>query len=207
MPFTSIPTRADGDILSAAHLNLLSDNQEYLFGLTQAANIPFNSYSGVHSVMNSTHALWYLRHRLRYFHFKVSTADASNNDYIRIFYNGVKIAANEAPGATYSGVFDLTSWAGVPNLLGAWVTATAYDEDELGDGEVVSQSGAYYRCIASHTSGASTQPGVGASWATVWEVLTLPFVGGMCSTWIEAAKSPGDTITVDYLIETDAPSL
>lgn len=49
---------------------------------------------------------------------------------------------------------------------GAWLTATAYVVNDA-----VSNRGSSYICILAHTSGASTEPGVGASWATYWEVL------------------------------------
>lgn len=49
---------------------------------------------------------------------------------------------------------------------GAWLTATAY---ALADG--VSNGGSSYIATSAHTSGSSTEPGVGASWATVWNVI------------------------------------
>lgn len=52
------------------------------------------------------------------------------------------------------------------NPKGAWVTATAYQEQDI-----VTRSGSSYVCISDHTSGASTEPGVGASWTTVWSTL------------------------------------
>lgn len=51
----------------------------------------------------------------------------------------------------------------------AWVTSTAY---VLGNSR--SNGGNNYVCLIAHTSGASTEPGVGASWRTVWELLGLP---------------------------------
>lgn len=48
----------------------------------------------------------------------------------------------------------------------AWVTATAYTA-----GEAVENGGDNYVCILAHTSGASTEPGVGASWETNWYLL------------------------------------
>jgi hypothetical protein len=58
----------------------------------------------------------------------------------------------------------------------AWASGTAYSA-----GQVVSDSHAGYyggatinfRCIAAHTSGASTEPNVGASWRTDWEWASL----------------------------------
>lgn len=49
---------------------------------------------------------------------------------------------------------------------GAWLTATAYVSNDAVDND-----GASYICTADHTSGASTEPGTGASWASYWDVL------------------------------------
>ena len=52
------------------------------------------------------------------------------------------------------------------NWQGAWTTSTSY---ALNDG--VENGGSSYVCTAPHTSGASTEPGVGASWTTVWDLM------------------------------------
>lgn len=49
----------------------------------------------------------------------------------------------------------------------AWVTATAYALAAL-----VTNGGVTYYCTAAHTSGATTEPGVGASWASNWYAQT-----------------------------------
>lgn len=51
--------------------------------------------------------------------------------------------------------------------VAAWVTATAYVQ-----GDIRSNGGVNYWCKAAHTSGAGTEPGVGASWTTVWHPMT-----------------------------------
>src|SRR5436190_3531557 len=51
--------------------------------------------------------------------------------------------------------------------VAAWVTATAYAA-----GDLTSQGGVNYVATAAHTSGATTQPGIGADWNTVWYALT-----------------------------------
>lgn len=51
------------------------------------------------------------------------------------------------------------------NWTGPWITATAYAE---GDG--VENDGSSYVCISAHTSGATTEPGVGGSASTVWDL-------------------------------------
>jgi hypothetical protein len=48
---------------------------------------------------------------------------------------------------------------------GAWATSTAYVAND-----VVEHNGSGYVCILAHTSGASTEPGVGASWTTNWDL-------------------------------------
>lgn len=51
----------------------------------------------------------------------------------------------------------------------SWASGTNYTSGQVVN---VTESGrvALYRATSTHTSGASTQPGVGASWATVWAV-------------------------------------
>lgn len=51
---------------------------------------------------------------------------------------------------------------------GAWLTGTAY---AVRDGVRNGSPASSYRCILAHTSGASTEPGVGAIWATYWKLL------------------------------------
>jgi microcystin-dependent protein len=70
---------------------------------------------------------------------------------------------------------------------GAWVTATAY---ALADG--VSRNGSSYICTSGHTSGAGTEPGVGASWATVWDVIAAKGASGSGSGDMLAANNLTD---------------
>lgn len=51
------------------------------------------------------------------------------------------------------------------NERGAWATATSYDASDM-----VARGNGVYVCVSAHTSGSTTEPGVGASWATVWEL-------------------------------------
>lgn len=46
---------------------------------------------------------------------------------------------------------------------GAWITGAAYIAGDFAD-----NGGLVYRCTSAHTSGATTEPGVGASWSTKW---------------------------------------
>ena len=56
-----------------------------------------------------------------------------------------------------------------------WTTSTQYYT-----GDLVDSGASSYKCILSHTSASITEPGVGANWATYWEVVTPedPWVTG-----------------------------
>lgn len=49
---------------------------------------------------------------------------------------------------------------------GEWVTSTAYDKLDT-----VERGGSSYICTSAHTSGSTTEPGVGADWQTVWDLV------------------------------------
>jgi len=55
---------------------------------------------------------------------------------------------------------------GSTTFVGAWVTATPYAEADQ-----VSHNGSSYSCTTAHTSGTDDdEPGVGANWATYWQL-------------------------------------
>lgn len=204
MPYSTLPTLSDGQILTASYLNSLSANQAFVFGVANVANIPFNSFSKLDNHIDQNDMIWYIRHRLAFLHWQVKASGGSWTS-ARIFYNGVKVADMGA-GNLYTGTYNLASWAGLPNLLGAWASGVSYDNGFNGDGHVVTQGGAYYRCKVAHTSAASNQPGIGASWTTYWDLLTLPGIGTMCVIWVETSFGSNATTEVDYIVETDSAS-
>jgi len=55
---------------------------------------------------------------------------------------------------------------GTVGWQGDWTTSTAYSENDA-----VSHNGSSYGCTSDQTSGSTTEPGVGGSWATVWQLL------------------------------------
>lgn len=81
---------------------------------------------------------------------------------------GATGADSTVPGPTGpTGATGNTGLAGGSTIWrGAWVTATAYSVDDA-----VSDGGSSYICTSAHTSGASTEPGIGASWQTVWGLI------------------------------------
>jgi hypothetical protein len=73
---------------------------------------------------------------------------------------------------------------------GAWVTSTAY---AIGDG--VQNDGNSYICTADHTAAASTEPGTGGSWETVWDLFAS---GGATG----ATGATGDDGTSNIVLDT-----
>lgn len=212
MPYTSPPTVADNQILTASYLNLLSNDIAFLYGLANAAAVPFNSFGEVHITLDQNSMIWYVRHRVPYLHWKISSG-GGNWNYCRVYFNGVLVGEG-AVGATFTGTYNLSSWAGLPHLLGAWATGVAYEDDVHGggsggngdDGHVVTVGGQYYRCKLAHTSAAGNQPGSGASWTTYWDLLTLPGIGTICTTWVDVNFTSGTLARIEYLVETDSAS-
>lgn len=84
--------------------------------------------------------------------------------------------------------------SGVPVVSkGKWKTATDYEvDDHVENGYGLDTNGAAYTCTSAHTSGASTEPGVGADWATKWTVYTSP-------TCLHFATIAGVVIQTHYI--------
>ncbi|MHB9110746.1 MAG: hypothetical protein ACYDCO_27145 [Armatimonadota bacterium] len=67
---------------------------------------------------------------------------------------------------------------------GAWLTGTAYAITP--DIDWVTHNGNSYACILAHTSGATTEPGVGVDWATYWQQLSEKGAPGNPMNWRDA---------------------
>ena len=91
MPYTTPPTFADDDVLSASQLNILAENIEYLYGLAQSVNIPF---AQVDTGLNFQLERYTIRHRARYLKVFVAwSVDLAHVDQIalKVTYGGVNI--------------------------------------------------------------------------------------------------------------------
>ena len=64
-----------------------------------------------------------------------------------------------------------------------------YARHRIGAADVVRNNGSSYRCTGDHTSGGTTEPGVGGSWASFWSILVTK--GDTGTTGSTGAK--GDT--------------
>lgn len=208
MPYTTVPSRSDGDVLTAAHLNILSANQEFLNGLANRANPPFNSFRKGGGSLTQAHMIWFGRHQNQYFHYNVESSPGA--DYIRIYWNDTKVAGDEGTPTSFAGYADLNDPSTWPNVTGSWAITTAYEDDLIGagdDGEIVENDGAYYKCIVSHTSTADDEPGVGVNWEDFWVLLGAPVSGQLYTAYVDVNEGGAGVITVNYLIEIDATSI
>lgn len=92
--------------------------------------------------------------------------DVVRND--QVFYQCHQAHTATAPTEPGTGANWQDYWDEIPicPTPAAWVTGHAYNKYEW-----VRNGGSNYVCTAGHTSGASTEPGVGVDWALKWDVL------------------------------------
>lgn len=114
-----------------------------------------------------------------------TTEGVDGDFYIRTTTN--YIYGPKAAGSWPAG----TSLIGLPGADGetfvwqsAWLTATAYVVNDT-----VENDGSSYICTSDHTSGAGTEPGVGGSWATVWDLMAAKGADGLGSGDVTAASA------------------
>lgn len=73
---------------------------------------------------------------------------------------------------------------------GQWLTSTAYSI-----GNMVFNDGSGYVCTAAHTSGASSEPGTGASWASYWDLMVQQGSPGAGTGDMLAANNLSDLVS------------
>ena len=204
MAYGTISTLSSGGTLSHTHLNLLQSNAEFLRDIALRSNWPCpslhrDSISGF--TVDNHH--FYFRHWNRYLKFEVENGSGSM-EQVYAFYDGHKVYGDETPANPTTETVDLHDPSTWPHYAGAWVTATAYDgsADGNGNGEIVSRSGSYYKCTSDHTSGAGTEPGVGGSWATVWDLIDIATLGAWYKCYFYVTAVTGSIeLAINYVYE------
>lgn len=121
MPYTAVPARADGDILYAAHLNLLSDNQAFLYGAVLQTNPGFFAWELTPGDGATQTAIkWVIRHKTNLVRFDMRLTQGSLDDIAIKFGAGVvfseTLGSRSAP-YTYSATVDIAALALV---VGTW---------------------------------------------------------------------------------------
>lgn len=74
MAYTALSTKADGDILTATHLNAVAGNIEFLYGVVQGTNAPFHSH---YATLSSDDAYYALIHRHDYLLYSIVAVGAT----------------------------------------------------------------------------------------------------------------------------------
>lgn len=112
MAYVPVPTKADGDVLTASLLNQLADNCQFLAGIASQVNIPFVAEETV-AGGNFTYK-YRIRHMHRYFHYYIAQT-ASTSDNLDVKYDGTTVyndgGDRTAPYA-WSGYVDLDATPG-----------------------------------------------------------------------------------------------
>lgn len=144
-----------GELTPSLHRR--SDLDKYLKGLATCRNFFVHPHGGVSNRSGSE--------------FIVETKDSTKASRLISFaYNTEDTYALEF-GEYYMRVVRQGGQMILQTTPSAWVTATAYAVTDH-----VESGGTYYYCFLAHTSGASSEPGVGGSWATYWYALTSDIV-------------------------------
>lgn len=123
MAYTTPPTFADGAVLSAAQLNILSNNIEFLYSIISGVSIPF---TGEQITTGNTRGYTF-RRQGRYLHYKARlTAGDSDETSIKIdTYTEGGDSTNRASPYTWTQVIDLTTITSAP-AVGATYEVIVY---------------------------------------------------------------------------------
>lgn len=115
MAYTAPPTFTAGSVLSAAQMNILSDDIEYLYGKVGGAVPAVNAHK---TTSTGDDAYYAFRYKGRYIHLKYVLGSGAGN-HVRVYVDDgseQKIFADESPNAS-------TTNTAVIDLLGtAWVS-------------------------------------------------------------------------------------
>lgn len=128
-----------------------TDQLKYATGLRQCRNFGVQRHGGVANRAGTAYV--------------GATKNNGVARLIKFVFNDDQTYALEF-GDRYIRFFSLGGRVVVSGVV-AWVTATVYAV-----GDLRSDGGVTYYCTAAHTSGATTEPGVGAAWQSNWYALT-----------------------------------
>jgi hypothetical protein len=124
MAYTTPPTFADNNVLSASQLNILSDDVEYLYGVVRQTN-PETQMVEVAAGDSATgdETKWAIRHKTETFKYRMDLVQGTA-DAVRIKYGSTTVftdAADRSATYSYDGTVDLTSFA---FTVGDWYLIT-----------------------------------------------------------------------------------
>lgn len=174
---------AAGELAPALHAR--TDQQKYASGLRTARNVFVMRSGGVTNRPGTEYI-----------------AEVANFTAVRLLpfvYNDAQTYVIEL-GAGYLRLFQNGGRVLRVTSAPAWTTLTGYE-----GGVVRTHGGRYYVARGAHTSGASTEPGVGGSWATVWFRMALE--GGSSVFELPTPYTADDLRDIQYTQSADVLTL
>jgi parallel beta-helix repeat protein len=99
-------------------------------------------------------------------------------------------SSSTKPGSGASWTADWNQQYWVASLVQPWATGTVYAV-----GAATNDGSAFYVCTAAHTSGATTEPGVGASWTSYWALQTVTLDSFIFSHNFSSGHTSSNAIT------------
>lgn len=134
MAYTANPTFADGNVLSAAQLNILADNISFLYSLISGVNTPFSSQTLSGS---GDSRRWIFRHQARYLHYKFSLPTGTSDELdIRLgAAAGIEYtdATNRSSPYEWTGYIDLDATVEDPAMGDFYQVYVEFDFASAGD--------------------------------------------------------------------------
>lgn len=202
MAYQTPPTFSSGAILTAAQLTILSDDLEFLYGLTASGiNAPFASLR-VTANLTSTNNQWLIRNLHRYLHYKARLLANDNND-LDIFYNGVRVyhdGTARSATYTYSGYVDLNTPSGWSDYIGTWSSVTTYNRHAI-----VVSSGVYY--ASKQNSNLNHAVSDTAWWTNLGAAGAFVTANSLYTLYVATNLSASPQFVVDYLLESDQTTI
>lgn len=131
MAYTTPPTFVDGNVLTAAQLNVLSSDIEFLYGLGDVVNVPFSAKLYVGGSLLQDQIKWRIRKKYRYLHYSFTLISGSISPAdMRLYYDTNIIYQNTSPTSlstpqTFSGYVDLNAYS---LTTGTWYLIYWYGE-------------------------------------------------------------------------------
>lgn len=130
------PSFADGDILSAANLNIISQNLEFFWGLVSGVNVPF---TGEKMTGSGASRPWTGRRVGRYLHYKCELVNGVSDELdIRIDGNHeAGDGTNRSAPYEWSGYIDLSATTSAPAIGAFYEVIVEFDFTSGNDFRVV----------------------------------------------------------------------
>lgn len=123
MPYISPPPFTPGAILTAAQLNILSDDIEYINSVTDYINVPFSTYTyGLLGIQNMEDASWVIRHRHRYLHYYLVLDSGTITNTPHVLHLDINWGAGWRTGYSAGGVV-----GSPPNTVAGYVDLEGND--------------------------------------------------------------------------------